>query len=326
MIRQEQPLVGIEIITYNSSDFILETLESAKNQTYKNLELIISDDASTDDTVQICYDWIKKNKGRFVRTKIITVQKNSGVATNCNRAIKAAQSEWIKFCAGDDILLPNCIADNVNFVKKHKGVKVLLSQLYKFSGKFSPEKHYTNYPLGKPMNLMDPTFSAKDQYHRLLLSDRITYTPSYFFNKQVILSVGGYDESIYYVEDYPMWLKLTKAGLRLYFMEKVTVAYRFHEASLNTQQYSGLFSPQFLRTELMRKKYVYPNLPWDIKGKMKITYLVSLLFDKMGLNKHHKLNNLFYKIITVYLNPFQYIYSFKKHLLEYQKKNVFYAR
>ena len=91
------------------------------------------------------------------------------------------------------------------------------------------------------MNLMNPVFSSEDQYQRLLLSDRITYTPSYFFNKKAISSVGGYDEETQFIEDYPMWLKLTKAGIRLYFMEKVTVAYRQHKASLNTKIEKNLF-------------------------------------------------------------------------------------
>ncbi len=324
MKRESETVVSIAIITYNSADFILETLESAKNQTYKNIELIISDDCSTDNTIEICREWLVKNKDRFVKTKTITVEKNTGVAANCNRAIKAAKAEWIKFCAGDDLLLPDCIKDNMQFVSQNKDVKILFSQLFKFLGKFDLKNTYKEFPLKLPMNLMNPVFTAKDQFNRLLISDRITYTPSYFFNKQAIVSVGGYDEKTKYVEDYPMWLKLTKAGIRLYFMEKVTVAYRFHEASLNTQHHTGLFSQQYLRTEPMRRKYVYPNLPWDLLFQRKYNYNVSKFFDQLGLNKQNPLNSTLYKFFTVYTNPFQYIYSFKKHILKLGKSNIFY--
>jgi alpha-1,3-rhamnosyltransferase len=71
----EQPLVSIVVITYNSSDYVLETLESAKDQTYKNIELIISDDCSTDNTVEICKNWLEENKERFKHTELITVKK-----------------------------------------------------------------------------------------------------------------------------------------------------------------------------------------------------------------------------------------------------------
>ena len=54
MVEENNPLVSINVITYNSSKFVLETLESAKAQTYQNIELIVSDDCSTDNTVEIC--------------------------------------------------------------------------------------------------------------------------------------------------------------------------------------------------------------------------------------------------------------------------------
>ena len=175
------------------------------------------------------------------------------------------------------------------------------------------------------MNLMDPNFTAEDQYKRLLLSDRITYTPSYFFNKQAILSVGGYDEDTAFIEDYPMWLKLTRSGTKLCFMEKVTVAYRLHENSLNSKLELKLFNPQYLRTEAMRKVHVYPHLPWDLVGQMKFKYIMSLFFEKMGLNKSTKIHQKIYRIFTVFINPFQYIISIKKHILGFDKTNIFYA-
>lgn len=58
----EQPLVSVSVITYNSAKTVLETLESIKAQTYQNLELIVSDDCSTDNTVELCRNWIEQNK------------------------------------------------------------------------------------------------------------------------------------------------------------------------------------------------------------------------------------------------------------------------
>ena len=103
------PLVSIIVISYNSSKYVLETLESAKAQTYQNLELIISDDCSTDNTVKLCDTWLKDNKSRFTKTKLITVEKNLGIPKNCNRALYTAEGDWTKLIAGDDILMPNCV-------------------------------------------------------------------------------------------------------------------------------------------------------------------------------------------------------------------------
>ena len=85
--NKDTPLVSIIVITYNSSKYVLETLESAYNQTYQNIELIISDDCSTDDTVEVCKKWVDEHKDRFVRSEIITTPVNTGIPVNCNRGL-----------------------------------------------------------------------------------------------------------------------------------------------------------------------------------------------------------------------------------------------
>src|SRR5690606_12047202 len=107
------PLVSVVVITYNSAKYVLATLESIKAQTYQNIELIVSDDCSNDDTVEICRSWMVENCERFIRTELITTEKNKGIPANCNRGVTASQGLWIKIIAGDDLLLPNCISHNV---------------------------------------------------------------------------------------------------------------------------------------------------------------------------------------------------------------------
>ena len=127
-MKNNNPLVTVAIVTYNSAKYIEDALESVKNQTYKNIELIISDDASEDNTVEICRNWISKHKANFYAVKIITVEKNTGIPANFNRALNSASGEWIKFVAGDDIIYPDCIKDNIEFVKKNpeaKGVRIM---------------------------------------------------------------------------------------------------------------------------------------------------------------------------------------------------------
>lgn len=80
-------LVSCTVLSYNSAKTILETLESIKAQTYQNIELIVSDDCSKDNTVELCRQWIAVNKNRFVRVVLLTVKENTGVCANGNRAI-----------------------------------------------------------------------------------------------------------------------------------------------------------------------------------------------------------------------------------------------
>jgi len=318
-------LVSIVVTTYNSSEFVVETLESAKNQTYQNLELIISDDGSADDTMSKAKTWLETNSKRFVRTELITVPQNTGVSANCNRCIKASQADWIKFIAGDDILLPTCVEDNMNFIRKHPETKVLFSYVKLYNNNFKEESFIKTIPGAFPSNIMAPHFTATHQFNLLLLSDRIHFTPSYFFRKEAVVSVGSYDEQNKNAEDYPMWLKLTKAGIRLEFIEKETVGYRQHDKALNNISRKVIFKPLLLKTYSFRKQAVFLHLPWDIVGAEKWATIVQRIFERLGWNKQTRVFLFLYRFATVYANPFQYVISFRKKILKAGSTNIFYA-
>ena len=171
---------------------------------------------------------------------------------------------------------------------------------------------------------MNPLFGAADQFKLLLISDRINYTPSYFFKKQALLDVGCYDEENKLVEDYPMWLKLTRAGNRLFYFHQPTVGYRRHQQALNNNTDGGLFKPLLLKSAPLKEKYVFPYLPWDIVASEKHILMVSKLFQQTGMNKQTILFSFLYKTATVYLNPFRYFIFLKKRMLKPGNHNIFY--
>lgn len=116
MIIDDNPLVSVVVITYKSANTILETLESFKQQTYKNIELIVSDDCSPDNTVEVVEEWIKNNSSYFVTVQLLKNSQNIGPSGNLNRGIKAATGEWIKSLAGDDTVTPDAIAKYVEYL------------------------------------------------------------------------------------------------------------------------------------------------------------------------------------------------------------------
>ena len=91
-MKREMPLVTVGIATYNSSEFILETLESIYSQSYPNIELIISDDASSDDTMQKVKKWLATDnrRDRFTNVKLLEFKENTGVSANANRILKVS--------------------------------------------------------------------------------------------------------------------------------------------------------------------------------------------------------------------------------------------
>ena len=318
--------VTVAIATYFSAPYIVETLESIYNQTYENIALIISDDCSTDETINLINAWStqEKNLKRFVSIEVITVPKNTGVSANCNRCIVAAPSDWMKFLAGDDILLPNCIEDNVKFIKQNPDANVIFSQVRLYQDQFVESNYIKTIPQQFPDNLMNASLTAHDQYQLLLVSDRINYTPSYFFNKQSVLKVGGFDESNRLIEDYPMWLKLTTSGEKFYYFHKETVGYRIHQNATNNIGDAVLFKPSVINSYKIRKKIAHPYLPFEIGKSEQFIYGVSKIFQSLGWNKQHKIYASLYRIACFYLNPFHYIFALKKRL-PHNKSNLFYT-
>lgn len=322
----DSQLVTVIVATYNSAQFVLETLESVRGQTYINIELIVSDDGSTDDTVQVVNNWLNsdQNRDRFVRAEMITVPINTGISANCNRAIAAARAAWIKLIAGDDILLPYCIEDNMKFVTNKDDAKIVFSRVRNFKDTFDQSNYIDTQPEEFPMNIMAPDLSTQDQLKLLLVSDRIKFSPSYFFFKEAVISVGGYDERNRLVEDYPMWLKLSRAGYKFHFMDLPTVGYRQHVNATNNRGNNTLFKPAFLKLQEFRRKHVYPSLPLDLVGAEKFKAIVSRGFEALRLNQNTVTLRFIYTLLTVYLNPFIYVILFKRRVLRMGTRNIFY--
>lgn len=221
--EQEMPLVSIIVVTYNSSKYVLETLESAKLQTYQNIELIITDDSSQDNTIEICKNWLFENKERFVRTELLTVNKNSGISGNCNRGLKKSRGEWLKFIAGDDLLLLNCIQDNIQY-STNKSCSFILSKV-----KLSKPTDY------RFMTIFDRGYKLggeKNQVKELLKGNCIPAT-GMFLKRSTILELNGFDERYPMLEDYPLWVNATIKGYRIEFMDLETTIYRTHPEGIS---------------------------------------------------------------------------------------------
>lgn len=253
-INSNESLVSIVIITYNSGKFVIETLESAKAQTYQNIELIISDDCSNDNTVAICKSWIDKNLLRFNRSLIIEASQNKGIAPNCNRGLEAAKGDWIKFIAGDDILADNCIADNIEYVHNNFKAELIFSKITVFG---EPAYLLSSEDLKRMKKKLQ--LPAKQQYINLLKWNYI-YAPSYFIKRTKLLDIGGFDERFPMMEDYPLWIKFSSNGDRMHYFDKLTVFKRAHENNSTPKTINCLqnFKKQVLFKELHRNRlYLY---------------------------------------------------------------------
>lgn len=112
---QDKPLVSIIMPTFNSSQYVKDSIQSITKQTFSNWELLITDDCSTDDTFSIIDSFKKKDK----RIKIFKLEKNSGAGIARNNSIKNAQGRFIAFCDSDDRWYPDKLEKQISFMLKY---------------------------------------------------------------------------------------------------------------------------------------------------------------------------------------------------------------
>ena len=108
-------LVSIITPTFNSADFIKETIESILSQTYVNWELLITDDCSTDNTCTIIQEYIENDN----RIKLFKLKQNSGAGVARNNSIKEAKGDYIAFCDSDDCWLPEKLEKQLEFMEQN---------------------------------------------------------------------------------------------------------------------------------------------------------------------------------------------------------------
>lgn len=293
---KENPLISIMVIAYNSSKTVIETLNSAKEQSYNNIELIISDDCSSDNTVELCNDWLKENSTRFNRTVLITSHINTGVPANLNRAISECKGEWIKGIAADDILLINCIEDNVNYVLKNSTIKILFSNLIKFDEKKS-KKNSLNYSMKM---LFQKT--TEEQFLQIITKGIDQNLSPTIFILTSLIKENPYDERFKYQEDYPKILDLTHKGFRLFYMDKVTVKYRIGNTLSNSIDY--FYNKNFIESQILyfyhvKKQYLIEhNLLKEIKRNEK-TWFIYFFTIIVLRNKRNNCTRIIRKIVSL---------------------------
>lgn len=275
-------LVSVTVLSYNSSATIIETLESIKSQTYQNIELIVSDDCSSDNTVELCHKWISSNRGRFVRTELLTVERNTGVCANGNRALAVCRGLWQKGIAADDILLPSCVEDFVLYVIQNPEAKWVSSYVRVYRDNFDE----TNCIKRKGMysqSFFD--YSVEQQLH-LMACRNVLYSPSLFFNVAMKRELGGYDEK-YVAEDYAFFLRALEKGYKCYFMPKETVGYRIHNSLAHSEK--NLFNYHFqVEARKMRKDLSFKYLTKTEKLGLRMIWCLEDVIEKLGLNKKSK--------------------------------------
>lgn len=216
-------LVSIIVPAYNAAPFIAETLRSALRQTYTDIEVLVADDASTDDTVRIVQQCAAVDR----RVRLLTSPRNSGLpAVARNRAIAEARGPILSFLDADDLWHPSKIAEQMAALHCQPRVSLVYSMLLSIG---------VNNPLALEFGVKPLPFRAALTRATLESSNSIGCS-SVLVRAGDVRSVGGFDEDpeLRAVEDYDLWLRLSRCG-PLAFVPRIHGYYRVRGESLSRE-------------------------------------------------------------------------------------------
>lgn len=213
------PLISIVVLSYNSEATINYTLESISSQTVKDFEVIVCDDGSTDKSVAICEAWARENPE--IKTRVIVSPVNQGITRNVNIGYKNSIGLWIKPIAGDDTLAPACIERFIALKRPDYDVYFVKCTTFGCTNK-------KNEILGWPNSF--ETATSKN-LHRALLKKNYLPAPGSIIKKSALELVGFADERYKMLDDWPLWLRLSKFDLKFGFINEALVNYRISESS-----------------------------------------------------------------------------------------------
>jgi GT2 family glycosyltransferase len=203
---------------------------------------------------------------------LISVDKNSGVAINCNRGLSAARGEWLKYIAGDDVLLENALQLYLAYVKKHPDARAVISDL-QFFGERSDICRLDRRFAG---------LSAHQQLKYLLITKGPPIGPSGFVSREALVGMGGFDVRCPMIEDYPLSIRMVDNGNRIHLLESICIRYRMNQGSISTDPlFSNSFMQMFntIATPIIKREKMYFLLYHYYLKNLKATRANSVLFD-----------------------------------------------
>ncbi|WP_395075828.1 glycosyltransferase family 2 protein [Flavobacterium sp.] len=287
---QNNMLVTIICLCYNHDSFVIEALMSVINQSYKNIELIVVDDYSTDNSRVTIENWLKN----YPEIQFIANDVNLGNTKSFNNALKIAKGKFIIDLAADDVLLQNAIAMQINGFEKSTYDNLAIvygnAELITESGCF--KSYYFEVDAQKKVIKKRP---KGDIYANILSGGVSICSVSAMVKKEVYDILNGYDEDLYY-EDLDFWIRASR-NYQFDFVDEIIIQKRTVENSLGSLFYkkNDVRSKKInFSTYLILKKTLHLN-----KTKEENKAVLKRIHFEMILNLKNKNFRLLFRYLIL---------------------------
>lgn len=227
----QNPLVTVICLCYNHADYVVESLNSVINQDYKNIELIILDDCSKDESVIIIESWLKNHPEiQFVKNSL-----NLGNTRTFNIGLQLAKGDFIIDFAADDVLKKNCISRQINQFQttsfENVGLVYGNCALIDEKGNFL-ESYFETNSNGKVVSKR----TSGNEYLRILAGGKEAIcSVSSLIKKEVFEKLNGYDETLAY-EDLDFWIRASRV-YNFDFIDEIIIEKRVLKNSMGSNFY-----------------------------------------------------------------------------------------
>ena len=213
--------ISVVTASYNYQDYIKETIQSVLDQTYNDWELIIVDDCSTDNSVDVIKSFNDE------RIKLFINEKNLGLAQTVKRGVEYATGEWIVFLESDDLITPDNIEKKVQIIKKYSNLNLIFNDC-EFFGDKNKVKDFSIALKKTRILLKNKNYPIK-MFYNFYLSNKIFTFSSVMAKREDLLKIS-YNPPIDSLLDWWLWVQLAYIGNFYYIPEKLT-KWRLHKNS-----------------------------------------------------------------------------------------------
>ncbi len=276
------PLLSIAMTTYNHGQFIEKTIKSVLMQDYTNIEIIISDDASTDATVKIAQNIANQHPDKI---KILTSEKNQGATENWFKCTGACSGKYVLGLAGDDELLPNVIEDQIKILENDPNIAICYADAVVFDV-MNQKKLY---------NLSDKT-PTKSGGLKIALQDSIYYSPTSMFRRSLMPEKNIFKDLRHGTDlaFYKEIMIIAGSSAKIQYLPEVLYKYQKHDSNITVTQ-KEYRKDHIEAIKILQKKY--PQYASDLrpaiydfacvafcKSLIKLNFRDSFYFLSAGLN------------------------------------------
>ncbi len=252
----EEPLVSVVVPVYNGQDFIGETIESILNQTYRNLEVIIIDDASKDNSKEVINSYATKD----ARIRTVFQEKNNNVCYTGNIGFKMACGKYVSLIGHDDVWKEDKLQRQIAFMEEHPSYPACFSwaDIIDDDGEVvNVQNDFLHY------KFCSDNQSREQWMRKLLLLGNHFCAPSVCIRKSVIDKVGYYRLALLQLQDWELWLRILQEG-KIYIIKNKLLKYRRFTKRRGSISFESIETKNRTAHEA---QWIFNHYVWNMKNE-----------------------------------------------------------